>query len=599
MPQQQQQLKLFVNYRRADDPDFVQHMRTWFMIRYGRENVFMDFDSIPEFARFEDFIREKVRKSDAVIAVIGHNWLDHLKERERSNKPDYVRIELEEAIKFQKVIAPICIKGAPVPYSEEIPHHLQLIFQRNVAELRDGRDILDDIQRIMDNLEAQVAKQGISRVVAGNSIEASTLNQPITVFNLREALDKLSEVYEAKDWPNALGWIERIRASEEAIPDWYNKDLDALEAEILENLRIEEEARRRHEMAEYQYIFVRNMVKLKRPLDAIQRALEEVWQIVPNYDPDNIAPSRTVREPFRATLIDSGVPKMGFALGKINISEPLQNVFTISGKSNDTGESFESTQIDFSKVVRDVIGEPFEWIEILGGVVVLEDVSGFIDWRGRPGTKGGSYTIPTFEIAKYPITNKQYQVFVDAKDGYVNEKWWDYSDDAMRWRSKNPRPKNTIFLGDELPRTNVNWFDAIAFCRWIEHRTLQKISLPTEQEWQRAASGDTGWQFPWGNEPPNEARCNFAEKVGQATPVTQYPRGKSFYQVMDMSGNVLEWCLTEWSTDSINLTGSNQRIGRGGSWSDFNPDDLRVTSRPGLDPEIPDRNLGFRLARSL
>ncbi len=223
-------------------------------------------------------------------------------------------------------------------------------------------------------------------------------------------------------------------------------------------------------------------------------------------------------------------------------------------------------KIDFSKAVRDVIGGPFEWIDIPGGVVELEDDM-------------GSFTIPDFAIAKYSVTNKQYQAFVDAKDGYANPKWWDYSEFAQAWRKDHPSPADTTFTGDELPRTDVCWYDAIAFCRWLEQRTQQKITLPTDQQWQRAAIGDTGWQYPWGNEPPDKDRCNFAQNVGQTTPVTQYPKGASLYGVLDMSGNVWEWCLTEWGTDSISINTNNTRVLQGCSWWVNDEDDLRATCR--------------------
>ncbi len=63
--------KIFISYRRDDHPDFVERIRDWFVIRYGRSNVFMDFDSIPPFTKFADYIREKVEETDVMIVIIG------------------------------------------------------------------------------------------------------------------------------------------------------------------------------------------------------------------------------------------------------------------------------------------------------------------------------------------------------------------------------------------------------------------------------------------------------------------------------------------------------------------------------------------------
>ena len=132
--------------------------------------------------------------------------------------------------------------------------------------------------------------------------------------------------------------------------------------------------------------------------------------------------------------------------------------------------------------------------------------------------------------------------------------WWDYSADAKQWRVNNPQPKKTRFSGENLPRTNVKWYEAIAFCRWltaqIGARGDMSITLPTEQQWQRAAQGDDGREYPWGRE-FDMNKCNTQESgIGQTTPVTQYPQGASPYGVLDMSGNVWEWCLTDYRSGS-------------------------------------------------
>jgi formylglycine-generating enzyme required for sulfatase activity len=112
----------------------------------------------------------------------------------------------------------------------------------------------------------------------------------------------------------------------------------------------------------------------------------------------------------------------------------------------------------------------------------------------------------------------------------------------------------------------VSWYEALAFCRWLGEQTGENILLPTEQQWQRAAQGDDNRTYPWG-EGIDDSRCNYSRNVGRTTPVTNYPAGASPYGVMDMSGNVWEWCLTQYDDGSEDIEGTNRRVLRGGSWN--------------------------------
>ena len=293
------------------------------------------------------------------------------------------------------------------------------------------------------------------------------------------------------------------------------------------------------------------LVKGKRTQAAGCEGLQEFLARFPDYDPDNLAEiyeqAAIAKTPPPAPAIIKPTPKI----------------------------------ID----VRKTLPTPFEWCEIPAGKVTLET--------------GHTFEVTAFQMAKYPITNAQYEVFLKAKDGYAEARWWDYSEGAQQWRAANMTPKNTAFGGDVLPRTSVTWYDSVAFCRWLSSRTGQKIMLPSEQAWQRAAQGDDGRTYPWGNQKPDKELCNFGCNVWQTTSVTQYPTGASPYGVMDMAGNVWEWCLTEWDWDTaaLNINGNNRRVLRGGSW-DLSDDDVRSSSRDWNSPDDWSYNIGFRCVRS-
>ncbi len=232
--------------------------------------------------------------------------------------------------------------------------------------------------------------------------------------------------------------------------------------------------------------------------------------------------------------------------------------------------------------VTELLPPPFEWIEIPAGRVTLED--------GR-----GDFDVPAFQIAKYPITNAQFQVFADAEDGYCHPRWWDYSPEAAQWRRENDRPAPGGWSGPKQPRETVCWYEAVAFCRWLSDRTGEMITLPTEQQWQRAAQGDDGREYPWGND-FDPMRCNTGEnRISRTTDVDRFPTGESPYGVMDMAGNVWEWCLNAYDNPTKTLlTGSEARVVRGGSWGDALVR-ARAAYRRRYNPLSRDYFYGFRV----
>ena len=242
-----------------------------------------------------------------------------------------------------------------------------------------------------------------------------------------------------------------------------------------------------------------------------------------------------------------------------------------------------------AKATEAILGTPFEWRFIKGGTVTLSDASNY------GGTKGGIYQVKGFAMAKFLITNLQYQKFISHPNGFYNLEWWTYSPEGVLWRRDHRKPKPTAFAGSALPATRVSWFDSMAFCNWFSAELKETVRLPTEQEWQRAAVGDTDWSYPWGNT-LDETRANFANLVGSTSQVGSFPAGQSPFGVMDMIGNLWEWCLTLWGTDSVDPSSYAYRATRGGAWNVSNPEYLRAIDRgAGQPPRGRLNDAGFRI----
>jgi formylglycine-generating enzyme required for sulfatase activity len=159
-------------------------------------------------------------------------------------------------------------------------------------------------------------------------------------------------------------------------------------------------------------------------------------------------------------------------------------------------------------------------------------------------------SLPNYFMDVTEVTTSQYKLFVDATGARPPQDW----------------PNGQIPAGREnYPVTYVNWYDADRYCRWAGKR------LPTEAEWEKAARGTDGREYPWGNEfDPKKANTGDSD-VGDMAPVGSFPDGKSPYGIMDLSGNVWEW-TSDWykpypgSNHTSPAFGEKYKVLRGSSW---------------------------------
>ena len=144
----------------------------------------------------------------------------------------------------------------------------------------------------------------------------------------------------------------------------------------------------------------------------------------------------------------------------------------------------------------------------------------------------------------------------------------------------------------------MSWYQAVAFCRWLSAQLGYTVTLPTEQQWEKAARGTDGRLYPYEGE-FDAAKGNTRETgIGQTSAVGLFPDGASPYGVLDLSGNVLEWCLNQYddpTQTAVDASGKS-RVVRGGSWDD-NRDFARAVFRYGLNPDFRYGYFGFRVVR--
>ena len=153
------------------------------------------------------------------------------------------------------------------------------------------------------------------------------------------------------------------------------------------------------------------------------------------------------------------------------------------------------------------------------------------------------------------------------------------------------------------PALYVTWSEASDFCRAREKR------LPTEAEWEKAARGNNGNLFPWGQRPPTSALAMFGQyhvhEIPIVAPVDSGEEGRSPYGLHHMAGNAAEW-VEDWFGIDYYATmpdrnphgpaGGRYKVVRGGSWKSA-PALLRAATRSGASPDRRAATIGFRCAR--
>ncbi len=198
-----------------------------------------------------------------------------------------------------------------------------------------------------------------------------------------------------------------------------------------------------------------------------------------------------------------------------------------------------------------------------------------------------------FRIGRYPVTNGQYQRFIEA-GGYADSQWW--SAPGWQWRETEAITEpatwsNSLWNGPNQPVVGVSVWEADACCRWAGGR------LPTEQEWEAAARGVEGHEYPWGGT-WQDGICNTEEAgLNRTSPVGLFPRSRQKeLGIEDLAGNVFEWCLNDYRQpeDILFEDPEATRVVRGGAWN-LNRRYARAVYRLSDRPDFRLVGVGFRV----
>jgi hypothetical protein len=150
--------KIFINYRRGDEPGFTQALLGRLEQAFPAERLFIDVDNIPPGEDFVRMLESQVAQCDAMLTVIGNNWLDAADERggrRLDNPNDFVRIEIESALKLGKRVIPVLVHQARMPHPDELPEAIRQLSQRNAVRLTHER-FRSDVQGLIKALQGAI-----------------------------------------------------------------------------------------------------------------------------------------------------------------------------------------------------------------------------------------------------------------------------------------------------------------------------------------------------------------------------------------------------------------------------------------------------------
>ncbi len=283
--------------------------------------------------------------------------------------------------------------------------------------------------------------------------------------------------------------------------------------------------------------------------------------------------------------------------------DEIDNPKTEPPRRLEIGDELERLDDPRKGVGLDENGLPdIDWVEIPDGPFIYQN--------------GERRELPAFWISRYPVTNRQFRSFIDASgykqggrlkqalnrpSGQEKGLWYDL---------KRPKPTQSRWPQGNRPRTNIDWYEAVAFTRWLSVGLGHKegaVRLPTEYEWEKAARGPEGLIYPWG-ESYQSGFANIDETgrkdgpwyLEQTTAVGLYPHSRSPYEVEDLSGTVWEWCLNLYGDPGMvaaDASGALRAL-RGGSWIDSS-DGARADDRDRDRPYGRSSRGGFRVLSSV
>src|SRR5215813_4855936 len=606
--------RIFINYRRGDDPGNTGRLFDRLQEAFRPEQLFMDVDNIAPGLDFVHVLEQQVGQCDALLAVIGPRWLDaldHQGNRRLDNPDDFVRIEIESALSQGKRVIPVLVGDARMPRPDELPETMRPFVRRHAVRLtheRFGADTQVLVKALQQALEEAETARRTQEEAAAQADAARRAHARDAARRAQSEEKSRASAKAVRRWRPALGiaaalilgavgaWLFVALPARSPAPERPAGELIVTGPDELtfkgpqggpfepSNIALQLKAsgsgvRWSRVGANPDWLGVtpdRGELAADQSTEAVVTLTQRARSLSPGGYDGSVA------------FVDEGSGTS--RVRSVNLVVSLRCAVDLVGRADQPLSASEECALRPKDAFRECGGCP-EMVVAPAGTFTMGSPA---RETGRKSDEGPDYKVAfaqPFAVGRFAVTFEEWDACV--REGGCN----------------GHRPDDVGWGRGRRPVINVSWADANAYAAWLSKKTGKTYRLPSEAEREYATRAGTATAYSWGNEigrgNANCRGCGSPWDANQTAPVGSFK--PNAFGLHEMHGNVREWVEDCYhgsykgapDDGSAWIMGDcGGRVVRGGSWF-LSPDFLRSASRDGAASDVRFRSLGFRVGRTL
>ncbi len=589
-------IKIFISYRRQDSADVTGRIYDRLRDAFDKDGLFKDVDNIPFGVDFRVHLDHEVGQCDVMLAVIGRNWLniaDDNNKRRLEDPTDFVRIEIESALKRQIPVVPLLAHGISMPTADELPESIRELAFRNATQVRADPDFHKDMDRLISGIKKQFSDHDLDPPRDEEpQPDLSSYQQRLFTAKTTSELQQLESelnILGSKHPDNAeiLELQQRVAFAitsekDKSVPAFANKEA---------KLELPSSPSRFKPYAIAAIFLLSISVVGWWYLTSSNR--DDISALTNEQAKQEVVAQRLKAEKEKAEALRLKAEKEKAEALQLKAEKEKAEALRLQAEKEKAAVAARNKPPSvFQDDFLDGTGKSPSMVVISAGSYLM----------GLPDSEANrsihevpqhTVTIASFAMGKYEVTFDEYDRFVEA--------------------TGRRKPEDHGWGRENRPVINVSWKDASAYAEWLSQQTGKPYRLPSEAEWEYAARAGTTGRYalpaPHGSDDISNQNLAVCDGCGsqwdeQTAPVGQFKPNS--WGLHDMHGNVLEWVQDSWHANYEKAPGDGsawenpddaQRVLRGGSWA-YVPEAARSSNRFKFYPDFRYDHVGFRVVCS-